>query len=134
MQLKNLRFLKGGYCIQANYFTGRRSIGFRKFFATFAHFEHPVHGESVIDAGYSFRFIKATNRFPHILYRMLTPLGFQRLDDETLFRSQRVNFENVRKVFVSHFHGDHIGGLGYFKDSDFVYRSESFAGLATMIR
>jgi len=73
---------------------------------------HPS-GPLLFDTGYSPRFLEATRRLPERLYRWTTPL---RLPAEETLAAQLALHGlapgDVRGVFVSHFHADHVAGLG----------------------
>lgn len=112
MPFDRVTFLNGGDCVQLGYFTGSTKRGLTRFNDVFIVLEHPRHGTSLIDTGYSPFFLEATRPFPQRLYRWLLPvrLGAER------------SIESVREIFISHFHGDHIAGLRHFLDARFVYR------------
>src|SRR6516225_4634826 len=74
MPFDRIRFLNSGYCTQLGYFAGRPTWGPTPFYAVFVYLEHPRHGISVIDTGYSPFFQWATRPFPQRLYRWATPV------------------------------------------------------------
>jgi len=84
--------------------------------------EHPDHGLTLYDTGYSFRFFELTQRFPYSLYAKITPVT---LREEDLLvnklRSQGITPEDIETILVSHFHPDHIGALRDFPNASFVY-------------
>ena len=43
-----------------------------KFYATYAHIEHPIHGHILFDTGYTERFYKYTRTYPYKLYARIT--------------------------------------------------------------
>ena len=62
-----------GYCL------ANRSHALRKgksetirFYATYVHIEHPVHGHILFDTGYTRRFYDLTKKLPFILYAKST--------------------------------------------------------------
>lgn len=123
-------FLNAGDCTQWGYLAGRKTRRLVRFPAVFAHLDHPVHGQSLIDTGYGPRFFDATRPFPQRFYRWLTPL---RLPPERHARGVLVargfDPDAVARVFVSHFHGDHIAGLDQFPAARFVYRRSPLEAL-----
>lgn len=73
---------------------------------------HPDHGWTLFDTGYSQHFFDATRRVPELLYRSTLPVTLP--EHEHLPRQLAaldVGVDDVRRIVVSHFHGDHVGGL-----------------------
>ncbi|HWJ09632.1 MAG TPA: MBL fold metallo-hydrolase [Nocardioides sp.] len=73
---------------------------------------HPQHGWTLFDTGYSQHFFDATRRLPELLYRTTLPVTLP--DEEHLPRQLAaldIDPGDVRRIVVSHFHGDHVGGL-----------------------
>jgi glyoxylase-like metal-dependent hydrolase (beta-lactamase superfamily II) len=93
----------------------------------FALFEHPKFGAMLFDTGYSYRFFNATRHFPERLYRMMTPVT---LREEQLAVNQlsTVNIKpaDITKVFISHFHADHVAALGDFPRAKYVYLPSAY--------
>ncbi|MCD0461924.1 MBL fold metallo-hydrolase [Roseiconus lacunae] len=133
MKLQNLRFHNGGYCIQNLYFSGVKSFRYRRFYAVFLQFDHPVHGACLIDTGYGPAIREATRRWPFRVMRWLTPLprnqGFFRPDYPA---DLGIDAEQPFTIFLSHFHADHIGATQLFPNSSFVYRDASLRQLRSM--
>jgi glyoxylase-like metal-dependent hydrolase (beta-lactamase superfamily II) len=130
MPFRSVRFLNAGSCTQWGYLAGRKTRRLVRFPAVFAHLDHPAHGQSLIDTGYSPAFLDATRPFPQRFYRWLTPLH---LPPERHARggleTRGIDPDQVERVFVSHFHGDHIGGVRQFPAARFVYRRSPFERL-----
>jgi glyoxylase-like metal-dependent hydrolase (beta-lactamase superfamily II) len=73
---------------------------------------HADAGAILFDTGYSEHFVHATARFPERLYRWTTPVTLP--DDECLapqLARHGIALHEVRYVFASHLHADHIAGL-----------------------
>ena len=133
VQLSNLRFHNGGYCWQSIYLSGVRSLGFRKFFAVFLQFDHPVHGRCLIDTGYGPAILDATRRFPHRLLRWLTPIPKKQSIFEADYPdSIGIEPKSITKIFLSHFHADHIGATREFPNATFFYRRECYETLKSL--
>jgi len=123
-------FLNGGYCTQSSYLAGRRSWNFSRFHAVFVYLEHPEHGAALIDTGYSPFFFEATRTFPERVYRWVTPVHLDpRPNAAAVLEAHGLQPDQVRHVFVSHFHGDHVAGLRHFPRVRFIYRRESLDSL-----
>jgi glyoxylase-like metal-dependent hydrolase (beta-lactamase superfamily II) len=111
------------------------------FPAMFALIEHPCFGAMLFDTGYSYRFFEETRHFPNRLYCMMTPVT---LREEQLAVNQlsclNLRAADITKVFISHFHADHIAALGDFPRAKYVYLPQGFdsarnlRGLAALSR
>ncbi len=98
-----------------------------RFPAMFALFEHSRFGAMLFDTGYSYRFFDETRHFPNRLYRNLTPVT---LNEEQLALNQlstlNLKPSDITKIFISHFHADHIAALGDFPRAKYVYLPDAF--------
>lgn len=85
------------------------------FPALCAWIRHPIYGNWLFDTGYGSHFFEATEPFPERLYRWVTPVQLpesQRLAVQ--LQMLGLQPEDIDGVVISHFHGDHIGGLKDF--------------------
>ena len=82
---------------------------------------HPKHGLTLFDTGYSPRFDQATQAFPFSLYRLITPVTTSS-DHTALAIIKRLGYQpsDVKRILLSHFHGDHTCGLRDFPEADIV--------------
>jgi glyoxylase-like metal-dependent hydrolase (beta-lactamase superfamily II) len=130
MPFDRVRFFNAGHCTQLGYFAGSTVRGRTRFPNVFIHLEHPRHGVSLIDAGYSPHFFEATEGFPERLYRWTLPVH---LDGHghaaAILQSHGLQPEAVGEVFISHFHGDHVAGLRHFSGARFVHRRAALDSL-----
>jgi glyoxylase-like metal-dependent hydrolase (beta-lactamase superfamily II) len=130
MHLSRVEVLKNGFCRQLACLAGERSWRVKRFWATFLYLEHPQHGAALIDTGYSPHFFPATRRWPGRLYRWVLPVRLDAWQDAWhLLQAQGIDPAAVQRVFISHFHGDHIAGLRDFPQARFVYRREAYEQL-----
>lgn len=97
---------------------GRRAIDFP---ALVGLVEHPQRGLMLYDTGYSPHFHEATRRFPECLYRMLTPVTLPP-EEELLaqLESRGIRASDIERIFISHFHADHVAGLRDFPQAIFI--------------
>ena len=88
---------------------------------------HPKHGLTLFDTGYSPRFDQATKAFPYSLYRMITPATTPP-DHTALAIIQRLGYEptDVKRILLSHFHGDHTCGLIDFPDAEIIATTDAW--------
>lgn len=131
--LQDVRTFDSGYCIQTEYLTGRPTMSLRRFHAMFLHFRHPHYGEALIDTGYSPRFFEETRRLPGFLHRVATPVPrCQSFIDETFFDQHGMAPNNIKTVFLSHFHADHIAGLHNYPNAKIVCDADATIRLRSL--
>jgi len=130
MPFDRVRFFNAGHCTQLGYFAGSRKRGRTRFENVFLHLEHPQHGVSLIDAGYSQHFFDATEGFPARLYRWTLPVHLdEHRNAAGVLQSRGLQPDAVREIFISHFHGDHVAGVKDFPAARAVYRRAALASL-----
>lgn len=114
-----VHILRAGACSHPEVMTRRDgSLKPAVFPALAALIVHPVEGAILFDTGYDPAFFEATNTFPEILYRWMTPIDLP--PGETVAEQLPgfgVRPEDVTAVIVSHFHGDHVAGLKRFPNA-----------------
>lgn len=90
--------------------------------------KHPDKGVVLFDTGFSSRFIKMCERFPDRLYNLLLPVKMEAKDDlcRQLKTYQDIDPEDVKTIFLSHFHIDHIAGALDFPDAHFICSREAY--------
>lgn len=131
MKSVKLQVLEAGSCVHPEHIV---LSNFRfsplRFPALYAAIEHPTEGLCLFDTGYSQRFVEATRPFPERLYAWTTPVDFhpQQSAVRTLARLGYAA-SDVRTIFISHFHADHISGLSDFPQARFRFLPAAFEGL-----
>ncbi len=86
-----------------------------RFHATAFLLEHPTFGYLLVDSGYSTRFLHETTRGSARLYGLITPVTLTHSGGiAQCLRDRGISTEEIRHVFITHFHGDHVGGLQDF--------------------
>lgn len=118
-----ITILHAGYCTSPEHIAIQGGAWRRiRLPALFALLEHPRFGAMLFDTGYSYRFFEETKTFPNRVYRWMTPVT---LRDEDLAVNQLSNLEirpgDITRIFISHFHADHIAALADFDRARYVY-------------
>ncbi len=122
MHKVSLNIASAGYC-EANRAhalrkTSRKTI---RFYATYAHIQHPVHGHILYDTGYTQRFYEYTKYFPFSIYAKATIVHIRQEEEAKYFLLQKgIHPEDIKYIIISHFHADHIGGLQDFPNAEFI--------------
>ncbi len=94
-------------------------------------FKHPQQGWLLWDAGYAPRMLQATRRWPYLLYRLATPLRIRpELSAAAQLSRQGIEPRQVKTVLISHFHADHLAGLGDFPAARFIADRQGYADAA----
>jgi len=112
---------KGGHCSHPECITQRGGRWANVRFPALAGLLiHPQRGPMLFDTGYSDAFLTATTPFPERFYRWVTPMSLPR--EETLVAQlARHGYApaDIRHLFVSHLHADHVAGLSDFPRAHF---------------
>lgn len=109
----DVRWLRVGWCRHPEWVTLRggqwRAVDFPAHCALII---HPSEGPMLYDTGYADHFGTETRALPNALYRWITPVQLpEREQLVTQLARYGVRPSDVRRVFVSHFHADHVAGL-----------------------
>ena len=125
----NFELHASGYCV-ANASIVDPTSKYRKvkFYAVWAHIFHPLYGHILIDTGYNQQFYNTTRSFPERLYAIATPVTV--CEGETavsILKRKNVAASDVKYIFITHFHADHVCGLNDFPNANFVCSREALA-------
>lgn len=129
-----ITILHAGYCTAPEHIAIHgghwRNI---RFPAMFALLQHPHFGPMLFDTGYSRRFFDETKKFPNRFHRWITPVT---LHEEDLLINQLAAYgvrpQDVTRVFISHFHADHIASLPDITRSRYIYMPHAYAHLRNL--
>lgn len=88
---------------------------------------HPKHGLTLFDTGYAPRFDQATQAFPFSMYRLITP-AVTSSDHSALAIVKRLGYQpsDVKRILLSHFHGDHTCGLRDFPEAEIIATTDAW--------
>ena len=120
--------LKAGCCVHPEKVAIRKgSFRPRQFPALAVLIKHPVHGCILFDTGYTQRFFLETASWPFSLYRKITPVYINKGESvaEQIYQSG-IEPGQIRYIFLSHFHADHIGGCNDFPNATFFASQEAY--------
>jgi glyoxylase-like metal-dependent hydrolase (beta-lactamase superfamily II) len=136
MSRLKLRVLEAGSCVHPEHIVlQNRRLTPLRFPALYAVLEHPSHGLCLFDTGYSSHFVEATRPFPERLYAWVTPVSIS--SEQTAVRQlARLGYtaSDVRYVFISHFHADHISALADFPMARFRFLPAAYAAVRQLGR
>jgi glyoxylase-like metal-dependent hydrolase (beta-lactamase superfamily II) len=136
MQLIKWHLLEAGYCRHPEWVTMRGGrLRACEFPALVAVLEHPVHGAMLFDTGYSQHFLDATAALPEALYRWVTPVNLAaNRSVAAQLTSRQVPSQTIEHIVLSHFHGDHIGGLHDFPNAKILCSMSGWTDFLTHSR
>jgi glyoxylase-like metal-dependent hydrolase (beta-lactamase superfamily II) len=89
-----------------------------KFPALVAHIQYD-NKNLLFDTGYGKYFFEATAKFPEKIYALTTPVTLEKPLCEMID-------EQIDRIFISHFHADHIGGLKDFPNAKLYCSKEAY--------
>ncbi|KND56858.1 Metal-dependent hydrolase [Candidatus Burkholderia verschuerenii] len=91
---------------------------------------HPRLGPMLFDTGYSDAFFAATQPFPERLYRLVTPVSLTSTEAlPAQLARHALAPHDIRHVFLSHLHADHIAGIGELPNARFFAMREEVAAM-----
>lgn len=136
MSRLKLRVLEAGSCVHPEHIVlQNHRLTPLRFPALYAVLEHPSNGLCLFDTGYSSHFVEATRPFPERLYAWVTPVSIS--SEQTAVRQlARLGYaaSDVRYVFISHFHADHISALADFPTARFRFLPAAYAAVRQLGR
>ena len=114
------QLFEAGHCLHPEA-SSRRGASWRmcEFPALVALLQHPARGWMLFDTGYGAAFAAATRGFPERFYRWVTPVRWNESRSVVAqIHACGIAARDIAHVLVSHFHGDHVGGLADFPHAE----------------
>lgn len=134
MLINKLKLYECGYCTHPEKVVlPNGSLKRLKFPATVALLQHPTSGNILFDTGYAARFFQATKKFPYSIYAKLTPVFFS--EEKAIvnqLEKDGIKREQIHTIILSHFHGDHIGGLKDFPNATILTFKNAYQSIRSI--
>lgn len=134
MLINKLKLYECGYCTHPEKVVlPNGSLKRLKFPATVALLQHPTRGYILFDTGYAARFFQATKKFPYSIYAKLTPVFFS--EEKAIvnqLEKDGIKREQIHTIILSHFHGDHIGGLKDFPNATILTFKNAYQSIRSI--
>jgi glyoxylase-like metal-dependent hydrolase (beta-lactamase superfamily II) len=130
--IEEVRAFDGGYCRHLLALVDRRTWKVVRFPAVFLALRHRREGWIVVDTGYGGRFQVATRRFPQRFYRWVLPVT-ERGSVRATLAAGGIDIGEVRHLVVTHFHADHVGGLGEFAGALVHHHEDALRSLQALV-
>lgn len=129
-----LTIMQAGHCTQPEHVVmPDRPWKHIPFPAMFALIEHPRFGPMLYDTGYSFRFFDETAHYPNKFYAQMTPIHLKEAELAVCQLAERgIRPKDIERVFISHFHADHIAALGDFPRAQYMYLPHAFDAVRSL--
>lgn len=136
------RLMTAGSCGQVEKFTNTtKPLKSIQFPAHFSLIHHHKEGYILVDTGYSDHFHDAAKNFPYSLYAKITPIQFKPGDSAVeQLAALGIHSSDVKYIFITHFHADHISGLLDFPNAKFICSRKAYGdvqdkkGIAALLK
>lgn len=114
-------------CFTTGYVVGNRRLVERtvkseatRFHALVGLVEHPIHGLSLFDTGYSGHLLRMSDMASRIYNRMLPTMTNDTLSIAPQLSRCGIDPKSIKRILISHFHPDHVAGLKDFPEADLI--------------
>ena len=129
-KIGNIKVLSCGYCTQSERLISKEGRW------KFVHFPAKCfliplqEGYLLFDSGYSADAKSIMSTWPACLYKALIPVTVTPKDTAVKqLAAMGISAQEIKYIFISHFHADHIGGLRDFPNARFICSQEGYKAL-----
>ncbi len=125
-KITSVQYYNCGNCVNRLGFVYRnQSFQKRVFPSGVFLIKHSKYGYVLFDTGYSLNIYKTGWR--GWLYRLLNPTHVSREEEiDVQLKKDGITPKDIQYVVLSHLHPDHIGGLKFFNQSQFIITKDSY--------
>lgn len=130
MKNSDIEVFSCGYCTQYEKFIAKSGEWKKNKFPANSFLIPLTEGFMLFDTGYPANFEEYKKNFLVNLYSKILPTNIS--DDTSCYsqlKSKEINIDNIKYVFISHFHPDHIGGLKDFTKQRFLCSKDEYKNL-----
>lgn len=129
-KIKNVKVFKTGSCSSYD-FIARAGGKFKQVhFPSLAFLIDHEDGYVLFDTGYGDHFFTASESFPYKLYRYGTPVTYSSQDSLKIqLQNNGINADEIKTIVLSHFHGDHTGGLLDFPNAKIICSNKAWEAI-----
>ena len=132
-KIGNIKILSCGYCTQAERLISKQGHWRRVHFPARCFLVPLREGYLLFDSGYSAATDTIMRAWPACLYKALIPVTVTENDTAVKqLAALGISAEEVKYIFISHFHADHIGGLRDFPSARFICSQEGYKALKNL--
>lgn len=129
-KLGKIRILSCGYCSQLERLASKKGPWKQKHFPARCYLIPLTEGFLLFDSGYGADTNEIMQSWPAWIYKILIPITIA--PAQTAVRQLEnlgIPASQVKYIFISHFHTDHIGGLRDFPNARFICSYEGYQSL-----
>ena len=130
MKNSDIQTFSCGYCEQYEKFIAKSGKWEKIKFPANAFLIPITDGFILFDTGYPANFDDYKKEFLVNLYSKILPTNINsRTSCYSQLKTKGININNIKYIFISHFHPDHIGGLKDFKEQKFLCSKNEYNSL-----
>lgn len=126
----NIKILSCGYCTQLEWLVSKQGYWKRVRFPARCFLAPLQNGYLLFDSGYGADVGHIMQSWPAWLYKTLIPVTIPPNQTAAMQLSALgISKDDIKYIFISHFHADHIGGLRDFPKARFICSQEGYQAL-----